>query len=72
MSAYLLKQKCQTNNITPICDYLFIVNNNMLFAGVELVAELEKGDWKFNNKELEITDVIMLHKLKQFKSLMKF
>jgi hypothetical protein len=72
MCAYLLKQKWQTNNITSICDYLFVVDNRMLFAGIILVAELIQGNWKFNGQELGITDVIMLHKLEQFKSLMQF
>jgi hypothetical protein len=72
MCAYLLKKKCQTNNILSICDYLFIVDNRQLFAGVELVAELIQGRWQFNANEANIKDVIMLHKLKQFKSLMQF
>jgi hypothetical protein len=72
MCAYLLKRKLQTNNITSICDYLFIVNNCKLFAGVDLVAELIQGKWEFNPNESNIKDVIMLHKLSQFKSLMQF
>lgn len=70
MCAYLIKTRLQTNNITSICDYLFIVNNCMLFAGSELVAELEKGKWIFNGQESKIKDVVILLKLEQFKSLM--
>ena len=43
----------------------------MLFAGSELVAELEKGKWEFNGKESNIKDVITLFKLAQFKKLME-
>lgn len=70
MAAYLIKQKLQTNNITSICDYLFIVNNRLLFAGSELVAELIQGKWEFNGQESKIKDVIVLLKLEQFKKLM--
>ena len=68
----MLKQKCQTNNILSIADYLFVVDNRMLFAGVDLVAELEKGKWIFNGMESNITNVIVLYKLEQFKKLMEF
>ena len=68
----MLKKQWQTNNITSICDYLFIVDNCKLFAGTTLVAELVQGKWEFNANESSITDVITLFKLDQFKKLMQF